>query len=85
MSEMEIGIVSHYFDKVGVAAIELTAGELSVGDTVRMKGHTTDLTTTVASMQIEHESVEKARKGEAIGIRVAERVRPHDKVYKVVE
>ena len=85
MAEMEIGVISHYFDKIGVAAIEITNGELAVGDTIRVKGHTTDFTTTVPSMQVEHESVQKARKGDAIGIRVAERVRQHDKVFKVVE
>ncbi|MBM4143421.1 MAG: hypothetical protein FJ225_07520 [Lentisphaerae bacterium] len=84
MAETEIGVVSHFFDKIGVAAIELT-GDLAVGDTIHIKGHTTDFTTTIGSIQIEHESVRKAGRGEGVGIKVAEKVRQHDKVFKVVE
>jgi putative protease len=68
-----------------VGAIEITEGELLVGDTIHIKGHTTDFTTTIDSMQIEHNTVEKAKKGDAIGIKLAERVRQHDKVFKVIE
>lgn len=85
MNEKEIGIIQHYFDKIGVAAIEITEDELLLGDTIHIKGHTTDFTTTVASMQIEHASVEKAKKGDAVGIKVTEKVRVHDKVFKVIE
>jgi putative protease len=85
MSEVEIGVIQHYFDKIGVGAIEITEGELLVGDTIHIKGHTTDFTTTIDSMQIEHNTVEKAKKGDAIGIKLAERVRQHDKVFKVIE
>ena len=83
MSEQEIGVVQHFFDKIGVAAIDLTSGGLSVGDTIHIIGHTTDVTITVDSMQIEHAKVEKAGKGEAVGIRVPDKVRVHDKVFKV--
>lgn len=83
MSEAEIGVIQHYFEKIGVAAIEITAGELAVGDTIRIKGHTTDCTTTVDSMQVEHEKITRAGKGQAVGIRLSEKVRVHDKVYKV--
>ena len=85
MSEVEIGIIQHYFDKIGVGAMEITEGELLVGDTIHIKGHTTDFTTTVDSMQIENNTVEKAKKGDAIGIKLAERVRQHDKVFKIIE
>lgn len=85
MTEKEIGVVSHYFDKIGVAAIEITNGKLSVGDTIHIKGRTTDLTTTVESMQIEHEKVNEAKKGDAVGIKVTEKARQHDKVFKVTE
>lgn len=85
MIEEEIGVVSHYFDKIGVTAIEITNGKLSVGDTIHIKGHTTDLTTTVESMQIEHDNVNEATKGDAVGIKVAVKVRQHDKVFKVTE
>jgi len=85
MSEEEVGIVTHYFDKIGVGAVEITVGQLAVGDTIHIMGHTTDLTTTIAAMQIEHDAVETAKKGDTVGIKVAEHVRQHDKVFKVVE
>jgi putative protease len=85
MPEEEIGRVSGYFGKIGVAGIEITQGTLSVGDTIRIKGHTTDLTQVVESMQIEHLNVPTAKAGDSIGIRVKDHVRDHDKVYKVTE
>ncbi len=84
MSEQEIGVVTHYFGHINVMAVTLT-GELAVGDTIHVKGHTSDFTTPVKSMQVEHESVEKAGPGNQIGIKVPEHAREHDKVYKVVE
>jgi translation elongation factor EF-1alpha len=84
MPEEEVGKISDYFAKIGVAAIELT-GSLSVGDTIHIKGHTTDFEQKVDSMQIEHQSVEKANPGDSIGIKVKDRVRQHDVVYKVTE
>lgn len=80
----EIGKITHYFDKIGVAVIELAKG-LGVGDVVRVKGATTDFKQPIKSMQVEHEDVKKAKKGDAIGVKVKDRVRPHDKVYKVKE
>jgi putative protease len=85
MTEQEVGVVRHYFDKIHVAAIEITDGTLSVGDTVHIKGHTSDVTTGIESMQIEHDSVQSAKKGDAIGIKVTEKVREHDAVFKVTE
>lgn len=82
--ETEVGKVKDYFAKIGVAGIELT-DTLTVGDTIRIKGHTTDFTQQVESMQIEHETVEQAKAGDAIGVRVDDRVRPNDTVYKVIE
>ncbi len=84
MPEEDVGKVSDYFAKVGVAAVELT-GSLSVGDTIHIKGHTTDFEQKVDSMQIEHQNVEKANPGDSIGIKAKERVRQHDVVYKVTE
>lgn len=84
MPEEEIGRVSHYFNKIGVAAIELT-GNLAVGDTIHVKGHTSDWTQVMDSMQIEHESVEKAGRGDSIGIKVPEHAHVHDVVYKVTD
>ena len=85
MSEVKIGVVTHYFGKIGVAAIRITEGELSVGDRIRIKGHTSDFSQTVDSMQREHESIDSARAGEEIAIRVGEYTREHDIVYKVVD
>ena len=66
-----------------MAALKITDGELKVGDTIHIKGHTSDFTQTVDSMQVEHESVEVARTGDEIGLKTAEYVREHDAVYKV--
>lgn len=82
--EVEIGRVNDYFAKVGVAGIDLT-GPLKVGDRIRIKGHTTDLEEMVDSIQIEHESVEEAKAGDKIGVKVRERVRGGDHVYRVSE
>ena len=82
MKEKEIGTVSSYFEHVGVAAIKLS-GKMKVGDKVHIKGHTTDFEKKIGSMQIEREDVKKAKKGDHIGIKVPEKVRPHDKVFLV--
>ena len=82
MEEKEIGYVSNYFGKISVAAIEITNGTLSVGDTIHFVGNTTDCKTAVDSMQIEHKSVTEAKKGDSVGIKVSEKVRRQDKVYK---
>jgi putative protease len=82
--EKKIGHVFRFFAKPSVAAIELTDGDLSIGETIRIRGHTTDLEQVVDSMQIDLKDIEKAEKGQAIGIKVLDRVRPNDVVYKVV-
>ncbi len=82
--ETEVGKVMDYFAKIGVAGIELT-GSLKVGDTIHIKGHTTDVTQSVNSMQIEHDTVQEANAGDSIGVKVDDRVRPNDTVYKVIE
>ena len=78
----EIGRVSGYFSHVGVAAIKLS-GKLKVGDKVHIKGHTTDFEVVVKSMQIENKKVDTAKKGDHIGIKVKEKVRPNDAVFVV--
>lgn len=83
MAETEIGRVHDYFAHVGVAGIELTA-PVKVGDRIHVKGHTTDMELIVESLQIEHESVEEAQAGDKIGLKVADRVRDGDHVYRVV-
>ena len=82
--EQEIGKISHYFNKIGVAAIVLT-GELAVGDTIHIKGHTSDWTQAVDSMQVEHDSVEKAGPGDSVGIKSEGHAHEHDVVYKVTD
>lgn len=84
MPEVEVGKVTHYFNKIGVAAIVLT-GDLSVGDTIRVKGHTSDWTQNVDSMQIEHDSVDKAGPGDSVGIKVEGHAHEHDIVFKVTD
>ena len=85
MKEQEIGYVSKYFGQIKVAAIEITAGKLSVGETIHIKGHTTDMNVDVGSIQIEHESVDSANKGDSIGLKVTGRSRRKDKVFKLSE
>ena len=79
----EIGKVFSYFSKVGVAAINITSGSLKVGDTIRIRGATTDFTQQIDSMEIDRQKVDSAGVGQSIGIKVKERVRPNDIIYKV--
>ena len=85
MKEKEIGYISNYFGNIEVAIIEMTKGTLETGDTVHFKGKTTDFTTTVSSMQIEHEQVKKVKKNDSLGLKVSEKVRKTDKVFKVID
>ncbi len=78
----EIGEVTHYFTDISVGVIELS-GSLELGDTISIEGSTTDFQQEVDSMQIEHEDVEEAGAGDAVGMKVKNRVREGDKVYKV--
>ena len=82
MEEKEIGTVSSYFSHVGVAAIKLS-GKLKIGDKVHIKGHTTDFEIDIESIQIDRKDIKKGKKGDHIGIKVPEKVRPNDKVFLV--
>ncbi len=84
MKEERIGLVSHYYSHLGVAAVVME-GELEVGDTIHIKGHTTDLIQKVESIQLEHKDIKEAKKGEDVGIKVKEHVRVQDVVYRVVD
>ncbi len=84
MTEEIIGKVSDFFARPVVAGIELTA-PLKVGDKIRIKGHTTALELTVDSMQIDNADVTEAKKGDSIGVKVSDRVRAGDTVYKITE
>ena len=85
MAEEEIGVVTHYYGNIGVAALTMTSGTLKVGDTIHIKGHTSDWVQTVESMQIEHDAVEEVGVGQEVGIGVTDHAREHDKVYKVID
>ena len=85
VKEKEIGYVFNFFSQISVAAVEITNGKVSVGDTLHFKGHTTDFKLRVASIQIEHESVKEAKKADSIGIKVSGKARKMDKVYKLIE
>ena len=84
MPEVEIGTVSDFFAHPLVAGIELT-GELKLGDKIHIQGHTTDMELTVGSMQINNAPVTKAKKGDSVGIKVSDRARKGDTVYKVTD
>jgi U32 family peptidase len=83
MAEKRIGEVTKYFSKPSVAAVKITDGELRAGDTLRFTGHTTDLTMPVDSMEVNNSRVSQASAGDYIGIKVPDRVRPGDEVFKV--
>jgi len=78
-----VGIVRHYYTKIGVAVVDLM-DELAIGDEISIEGATTNFRQKVTSMQIEHKNVEKAKAGDSIGLKVDERVRENDKVYKII-
>ena len=82
MAEKRVAKVTHYWAKIGVAAIKLY-DTLRVGDTIHISGSTTDFEQKVDSMEVEHEAVEVAKKGHEVGLKVNERVRKGDRVYKV--
>jgi selenocysteine-specific translation elongation factor len=82
MAEKEVGVVSDFFAHVVVAGIDMT-GTIKVGDKIRIKGHTTDIEMDVASMQIDNKNVAEAKKGQSVGIKVPDKVRAGDKVFKV--
>jgi len=84
MEEKKIGVITHYFGNISVGIIKLDA-PLKVGDTIHIRGSHDDITQSVDSIQIEHDSVESADKGAEVGIKVIEKVHPHDAVYLVVE
>ena len=79
-----IGRVTHYFSKINVAVIEIEEGEIKVGDKIRIVGgESTDFEQEITSMQIEHQPIETAKKGDVIGIKVEQKVREGYKVYKI--
>lgn len=83
MEEKEIGAITHFFGHISVAIVQLSDA-LKIGDTVHVKGHTSDYNQKVDSMQIEHAIVTEAGKGDAVGIKVSQKSHPGDKVFKVI-
>jgi len=81
--EDPIGVVTHYYNHIGVAVVRLDNDGLAVGDMVRILGHTTDFRQRIDSMEIEHEAVDEVGRRQAFGVKVSEPVREHDVVYKV--
>lgn len=81
--DIQIGTVSHYFDKLGVAVIDVTNQSLNVGDTIKFSGHDNEFTQTVDSLQMEHEKMEKVRKGDSCGMKVDKPVKEGDTLYLV--
>ena len=84
MSGKLIGAVNHFYNRIGVAVIDLS-DSLQVGDQVHFFGRLTDFRQMVQSMQIEHHSISGAGKGQEIAMKVERRVRNHDKVYKLTD
>ena len=82
MTEKLIGKITHYFTNIGVAVVEITAAGLKAGDKIHVKGATSDFEQAVDSMQVEHENVDKAKKGESVGLKVEQPVREGDEVFK---
>jgi len=85
MEEKLIGKITHYFNNIGVGVIEVAKDSLKVGDTIHIKGASTDFEQKISSMQIEHQSVQEAKKGEAVGLKTDQPVREHDQVFKIIE
>ncbi|HVH67637.1 MAG TPA: hypothetical protein VM716_07210 [Gemmatimonadales bacterium] len=83
MPEQPVGTVVHYFKGPNVAVVHLTDGTLAVGDRIHFRGHTTDFTEQIASMEVNHQKVQLAKAGDEVAIQVTDRARQHDQVFKV--
>lgn len=85
MPEEEVGMIVKFFAKPSVAAIKITKGTIKRGDILKYKGHTSDFTEEVTSMEMDNQPIDEAKVGDVIGVKVEERVREKDIVYKVVD
>ena len=85
MAEDQIGVVVNFYAKPSVVAIKVTSGSIKKGDLLKYKGHTTDFTEQASSIEIDKQPVEEAKVGDLVGVKVKEKVREKDKVYKIVE
>ena len=84
MAEKKIGEVMKFFAKPSVAAVKIVEGEIAVCDSIKFYGHTTEFTDLIESMEVDNKSVQKAVAGDFIGVKVSDRVRPGDEVFKVI-
>ena len=84
MDELLVGRVTHFFPAIQVAGIDVTAGEIRLGDTIRVVGHTSDFVQEVRSMQVDHSPVETAGVGDQVGIELVERARVKDLVFRAL-
>jgi putative protease len=82
MADTLVGKISHYYDKISVAVVDVLA-PVKVGETIKITGHGREFTQTIDSMQVEHEQIQQAKKGLAIGLKVTEPVKPGDEVFRV--
>lgn len=82
MTDLKVGKVTHYFDKIGVAVVVLE-NTLVVGDKIKISGRDKELEMTVSSMQVEHQQVQEAKKGDTVGLKVEQQVKEGDEVYKL--
>ena len=85
MPEEQVAVIVKFFAKPSVAALEVTNGTIKIGDVLKYKGHTTDFTEEITSMEIDNQAVVEAKVGDLVGVKVKERVRENDNVYKVVD
>lgn len=85
MTEEQVATVVKFFTKPSVAALEITSGTIRVGDVLRFKGHTTNFKEKIASMEIDNQAVDEAKEGDLVGIKVKERVRENDRVFRVTD
>jgi putative protease len=82
MADLKVGKIIHYYGKIGVAVVELE-DDLRVGETIKISGHGNEFVQSVSSMQIEHENIQEAKKGQTIGLKVDQEVKEGDEIYKI--
>jgi putative protease len=82
MADTKVGTITHFYDKIGVAVINVLA-PLKVGDRIKISGHDKEFEQEIASMQVEHQNIDQAKKGDNVGMKVDQPVKDGDEVYKV--
>lgn len=82
MADFKVGKITHYYDKIGVAVVEIL-DSLAVGETIKISGHGREFTQVISSMQIEHEEIKEAKKGQVVGMKVEQETKEEDEVFRV--